>query len=156
MRKYKVTLTLEERELLLTIIHKGRHNAKTVLYANILLNCDEGQFSNKVTNEVITRILNVSPRSIDRLKKLFVEEGLEIVLTGKPRQREYPMKVDGELEAHLIALACSDAPEGYARWSLRLLADKMVELKYLESISYETIRQVLKKTNLSLGKRKDL
>jgi hypothetical protein len=147
---------LKERNRLLSIIHKGRHNAKTVRNANILLNCDEGEFSNKVTNDVITRILNVSPRSIDRVKKLFVEEGLDIVLTGKPRQREYPMKIDGDLEAHLVALACSDAPEGYARWSLRLLADKMVELKYLDTISYETIRQVLKKTNLSLGKKKDL
>ena len=156
MKKYKVTLSETERERLLSIIQKGKHRAKTIRNANILLNCDEGDFSSKVTNEVITQILNVSPRTIDRLKKQFVNEGLDIALNGKPRQREYPMKIDGELEAHLVALACSDAPEGYARWSLRLLADKMVELKYLDTISYETIRQVLKKTNLNLGKKKDL
>jgi transposase len=156
MKKYQVTLTMEEREELLTIVHKGKHNAKKIRNANILLNCDEGNYSNKVTNTTITRILNVSPRSIDRVKKVFVEDGLEIVLEGKPRQRKYNPKIDGDKEAHLIALACSETPEGYARWSLRLLADKMVELKYIESISHEAVRQVLKKTKLSLGKRNDL
>jgi len=153
MKKYKVTLTEEEREDLLKIVHKGRHNAKTIRNANILLNCDEGEFSQKVTNELITHILNVSPRSIDRLKKLFVEDGLEVVLKGKPREREYIPKIDGDLEAHIVALACSETPEGHVRWSLRLIADKMVELKYLDSISHETVRTILKKTNLSLGKK---
>jgi transposase len=153
MKRYKVTLTEEEREELKRIIHKGRHNAKKIRNANILLNCDEGEYSNKVINEVITRILNVSPRSIDRLKRIFVEEGFETAIEGKPRQRKYLPKIDGEIEAHLVALACSEVPEGHARWSLRLLADKMVELKYLESVSHEAVRRVLKKTNLSLGKK---
>jgi len=155
MKKYKVTLTKEEREELLKIIRKGRHNAKKIRNSNILLNCDEGEYTEKVTNEVITRILNVSPRSIDRLKRIFVEEGFETALDGKPRQRKYFPKIDGEIEAHLIAIACSEAPEGHARWSLRLLADKMVELKYLESVSHEAVRRILKKTNLSLGKKSD-
>jgi len=157
MKKYKVTLTIEEREELKLIIHKGRHSAKKIRNANILLNCDEGEFSNKVTNEVITQILNVSPRTIDRLKKIFVEQGFETALLGQqPRQRQYLPKVDGDAEAHLVLLACSESPEGHARWSLRLLADTMVSLKYIDNISHETIRQVLKKTNLSLGKKKDL
>ena len=156
MKRYKVTLTLEEREELKQIIHKGRHNAKKIRNANILLNCDEGEFSNKVTNEIITQILNVSPRSIDRLKKIFVEDGFETALAGqRPRQRMYLHKIDGDAEAHLVALACSETPQGHTRWSLRLLADKMVTLNYIDRISHETIRQVLKKTNLSLGKRSD-
>ena len=152
MKRYIVTLTREERDDLTRIIHKGKHNAKTIRNANILLNCDEGEYSTKVTNDLITKILHVSPRSIDRVKKTFVEEGLDVVMEGKPRQRKYIPKIDGDIEAHLIALTCNEAPPGYARWSLRLLADKMVELRYLDSISYETIRQVLKKTNLSLGR----
>lgn len=155
MKKYKVTLTQTERNELLSLIHKGRHNAKTIRNANILLNCDEGEFSNKVTNEVMTKILNVSFRSIDRVKRIFVEDGFEIVLKGKPRQRKYEFKIDGDLEAHLVVLACSEAPVGHVRWSLRLLADKMVELKYIDKVSHETIRRVLKKTNLSLGKKID-
>ena len=86
-------------------------------------------------------------RTIDRLKKCFVEEGFDIALNGKKSDRVYKKKVDGDVEAHLIALSCSEAPEGFFRWSLRLLVDKMVELKYVDSISYETIRRVLKKTN---------
>jgi hypothetical protein len=94
-------------------------------------------------------------RKIDRVKQRFVEEGLEIALNGHPKEREYLHKVDGDLEAHLLALSCSKAPEGFARWSLRMLADRAVELKYVESLSYETVRRVLKKTNLSRGKQKD-
>jgi len=106
----------------------------------------------KSTNEQISKVLKVGMRTIDRIKKRFVEEGFEFVLERKPPDREYERKADGEVEAHLITLCCSEPPSGFARWSLRLLADKMVELKYVESISYETVRRVLKKTNYVLGK----
>ncbi len=91
-------------------------------------------------------------RTIDRVKKLFVEEGLDAALKMAPTTRGYDKTMDGDMEAHLIALACGEPPKGFARWSLRLLADKLVELRIAESISYETVCRTLKKTNLSLGK----
>ena len=99
-------------------------------------------------------MLNVSMKTIDRVKKRFVEESLEAVLQRKPSTRVFRNKVDGDLEAHLIAMSCSEPPVGYKRWSLRLLADKAVELEYVDQISYETVRQALKKTSSSLGKQK--
>ena len=86
-------------------------------------------------------------KKIDRVKKRFVEDGFEVALLGHPKNREYEKKVDGDLEAHLIAISCSEPPEGFSRWSLRMLADKVVELEYVDSISHETIRRTLKKTN---------
>lgn len=144
---YKVTLTKQERDELLQIVKKGTHQSQKIRKALILLNCDEGEFADKSTNEEISKILKVGMRSIDRVKKRFVEEGFDVVLTGKPTKRKYLKKVDGEIEAHLVALSCGKPPKGFSRWSLRLLANKMVELKYVDSISYETVRQVLKKTN---------
>lgn len=93
-------------------------------------------------------------RKIDRVKKCFVEQGLEIALNGTKGQRTYEKKADGDFEAHLIALSCGEPPEGFARWSLRLLADKVVELNYVDNISHETIRRVLKKTKLNLGENR--
>ena len=153
MERYKVTLTETEQAELKMIVSKGSHKSQKVLNALILLNSDEST-GNKRTNEQITEILPISMRKIDRVKKRFVEEGLDVALSGHPHEREYERKVDGDLEAHLVALSCSEAPEGFARWSLRMLADKAVELKYVDSISYETVRRVLKKTNLSHGKLK--
>ena len=156
MKKYKVTLTEEERQELDALSSRGKHAAQTVLNALILLACDEGKYQNERSiNETIARVLNVSMKTIDRVKKRFVEEGLDMALTGKPSTRVYRRKADGDLEAHLIALNCSAAPEGHQRWTLRLLADKAVELNYVDSISYETVRRVLKKTSLSLGSKKD-
>ncbi len=152
MKKYKVTLTKEEREKLEALSSKGKHAAQTILNALVLLACDEGKYQKKRSiNEEIARILTVSMKTIDRVKKRFVEEGLDMALTGKPSTRIYSRKADGDLEAHLIALSCSKAPQGYQRWTLRLLADKAVELKYIDAISYETVRRVLKKTSLSPG-----
>lgn len=91
-------------------------------------------------------------RTIDRVKKKFIEGGFEGVLDRRPSSRVYETKSDGDVEAKLVALCCSEPPKGFAKWSLRLLADKMVELEYVESISHVTVRSVLKKTNLSLGK----
>ena len=116
----------------------------------ILLNCDEGKFKgHRLKNEEIAAVLNISMRKIDRVKKRFVEEGFETALNGHKVQRIYTKKADGDFEAHLVALSCSEPPFGFARWSLRLLADKVVELNYIESISHETVRRVLKKTKLS-------
>jgi transposase len=152
MKKYKITLTQEEREELLSITKGGMHSSKKVIHSLILLNCDEGEFADKVNNEEVAKVLKIGPRTIDRLKKKFVEEGFEAALENRPTTRVYERKADGDVEAHLVALSCSKAPEGFTRWSLRLLADKMVELEYVENISYETVRRVLKKTNLSRGK----
>jgi transposase len=152
MIHYTIKLTKAEVEELHGIINRGSHSSQTFRVAYILLNCDEGKFSSKVTNEQISQVLKVGMRTIDRVKKRFMEEGLEAVLERRPTSRVYDRKLDGDVEAKLVTLCCSDPPKGYAKWSLRLLADKMVELKYVESISHVTVRSVLKKTNLSLGK----
>ncbi len=155
MIRYKVTLTEEERENLKSIKSKGKHRSQKIMNALILLNCDEGDFqTRKSTNEQVANVLKISMKKIDRVKKRFVEDGLEVALNGHKGSRIYEKKADGDLEAHLVAISCSEPPEGFARWSLRLLADRVVELNYIESISYETVRRVLKKTKLSLGRSK--
>jgi hypothetical protein len=151
MKKYKVTLTEEERLRLKAMTSKGSHRSQKVLNALILLNCDEGEFQDARTkNEVTASVLQVSMRKIDRVKKRFVEEGFDIALNGRKGERVYARKADGDFEAHLIALSCSTPPEGFARWSLRLLADRVVELNYIDHISHETVRRVLKKRNKAL------
>jgi hypothetical protein len=156
MKKYKVTLTNEEREELVAVTQKGKHRSQKVLNALILLNCDEGDFQeNRNKNIDIASVLQISMRKIDRTKKSFVEEGIEITLNGTKGQRVYAKKADGDFEAHLVALSCGEPPEGFSRWSLRLLSDKVVELNYVDKISHETIRRVLKKTKLSHGVNKD-
>jgi transposase len=154
MIKYKVTLTRDEYDELMGIISKGCHSSQQFRTAYILLNCDEGEYGEKIYGKHICQVLKVSARMIDRVKQRFVEEGFEACLERKPLSRTKEKKADGELEAQLIALSCSEAPEGFARWSLRLLADKMVEMEYIESISHETIRRVLKKTSSNRGKQK--
>jgi hypothetical protein len=156
MLKYRVRLSDEERQMLEEISSKGSHQSQKVLNALILLNVDVNQpKKSKSTNESITKVLKVSMKKIDRVKKRFVEDSLEVALLGHPKEREYEKKVDGDLEAHLIALSCSTPPEGFSRWSLRMLADKAVELEYVDSISHETVRRTLKKTNYSRGRKKD-
>lgn len=152
MIRYTIKLTKSEVEELHAIINKGSHTSQTFRTAYILLNCDVGKYSDKVTNEQISKVLKVGMRTIDRVKKKFIEEGFEAVLERSPTTRIYESKSDGDMEAKLVTLCCSEPPKGYSKWSLRLLADKMVELKYVESISHITVRSVLKKTNLSLGK----
>lgn len=149
---YTIKLTKLEVEELRLIINKGSHTSQTFRAAYILLNCDQGKYSDKVTNEQISKVLKVGMRTIDRVKKKFIEEGFEAVLERRPTTRVYEKKADGELEAKLVTLCCSDPPMGFAKWSLRLLADKLVELKYVDKISHVTVGNVLKKTNLSLGK----
>jgi transposase len=151
MKKYIVTLTKDEREVLGNLASKGKHKSQKILNALILLDCDVGAFQeSRSTNEEIARVLNISMKKIDRLKKRFVEDGLDYALDRKKGNRVYVKKADGDFEAHLIALSCSAPPEGFARWSLRLLADKAVELNYIDSISHEAVRRILKKTNLIL------
>lgn len=152
MIRYKIKLIKTEVEELMSIINKGSHTSQTFRAAYILLNCDEGKYSTKVINEQISKVLKVGMRTIDRVKKKFIDDGFEACLERRPTTREYEKKADGDLEAKLVTLCCSEPPKGFAKWSLRLLADKMVELKYVESISHVTVRSVLKKTNLSHGK----
>lgn len=152
MVRYRIQLTKEEVEELQAIIKKGSHTSQTFRTAYVLLNCDEGSYSEKVTNEEISKVLKIGMRTIDRIKKKFVEEGLEASLKRRPTSRVYERKADGDTEAKLVTLCCSKPPEGHSQWTLRLLADKMVELEYVENISYETVRRMLKKTNLNPGK----
>jgi len=145
-KRYQVTLTEDERAHLIDIINKGKHKSQTYRVAYILLNTDKGSYATSSSiNEEISKVLIVGMRTIDRVKKQFVEEGLEICLGRKPTTRIYDRKVDGDTEAQLITIACSEPPKGFAKWSLRLIADKMVELNYVDSLSHETVRNVLKK-----------
>lgn len=153
MESYKVTLKKAERMELEALLSKGYHTSQQFRSACILLNVDEGKYADEQSvNREICKVLKIGMRTIDRIKKKFVEEGFEAVLERKAPDREYERKADGNVEAKLVALSCHKAPEGFARWSLRLLADKAVELGYVESLSYETVRRVLKKTNLNRGK----
>lgn len=146
--RYKVTLDEQERQMLHEITTRGKHSSQKVLNALILLGSDEGQFQeNKLTGQQIADVLPVSMKKVDRIKCRFVEEGLETALGKRKPNRQYEKKTDGDFEAHLVALSCSSPPKGHARWSLRLLADRMVELEYVDSISHETVRRVLKKTS---------
>jgi len=154
MVHYTIKLNQYEVEELNNVINKGSHTSQAFRAAYILLNCDKGEFSEnkEIKNSEICKILRIGERTIDRVKKKFIEEGFESVLDRRPSTQNYTKKVDGDIEAKLVSLCCSEPPDGFAKWSLRLLADKMVELKYIDYISHVTIGGVLKKTNLSLGK----
>lgn len=154
MVHYTVKLNQSEVEELRKVINKGSHTSQAFRAAYILLNCDKGEFSEntEIKNLEICKILKIGERTIDRVKKKFIEEGFESVLDRRPSIQNYTKKVDGDIEAKLVSLCCSEPPDGFAKWSLRLLADKMVELKYIDYISHVTVGEVLKKTNLSLGK----
>lgn len=146
MATHKVILTQGERNQLAEITRTGTHTAREINHALILLNVDHGSFNDKIqTNADICKALKVSPRTIDRVKKRFVEKGLEPAVKRAPTTRVYKHLVDGQVEAHLVALSCSKPPQGHAHWSVRLLADKIVELKIVDRISYQTVHQALKK-----------
>lgn len=154
MAKYTIKLSKEEVEELTAIINKGKHTSQAFRTSYVLLNCDKGECSHDpfITNAEIAKILKIGDRSIDRIKKKFIEEGFEGVMERRPSLQNYTKKMDGDLEAKLVTLCCSEPPEGYTKWSLRLLADKLVELNYVESISHVSVGRALKKTNLNLGK----
>jgi hypothetical protein len=147
MKKHKVTLTDLEVEFLEEITRKGKRSAQIIRNAYILLNCNESQNGKKRKDKDIASMLSITVRTLENIRKRFVMDGFEIALYGKKSDRVYTPKVDGDVEAHLVALSCSDPPKGYSRWSLRLLSSRMVELQYVDSISHEKVRTVLKKTN---------
>ena len=146
-KKYIVRLTETERNELTTLVHKGKASAQKRLHAQVLLKADVSEQGKKWKDKQICEAFDVSRRTVERIREKLVEQGLEAALNRAKPSRVKSKKLDGEQEAHLIALTCGEAPDGRNRWTLRLLASKMVELKYVESISYETIRQTLKKTN---------
>ena len=149
--RYRVTLNKEERKELEAMTRRGKTHARRFIHARALLLCDAGTDGPAWNVADVAAALGVTSRAIEHLKKRFVEEGLEAALERKPKEKP-PREVtfDGAFEARLITLACSDAPEGRRRWTVRLLADKAVELKIAESVSHMTVQRVLKKTNLSL------
>ena len=151
MKRYKITLTDEERQQLETITGKGNHKAAKFRRAQVLLAADQSPGRKRWTDERIHEAYRMSVRQIERLRKVFVEEGFSIAIDGRPPQPRLP-KFDGEAEAHLIALTCGETPQGHGRWTLRLLAEKMVELEYVEDISHESVRQLLKKRNQAVEK----
>ena len=146
--KYIVDLSEAEREQLLQLIRQGDARARQLARARILLLADEGH-----SDAAVAAALHVGSATVGRIRQRFVAEGLESALTERPRPGQQP-KLTGKQEAHLIAVACTDPPAGHARWTLRLLAGMVVELGFAEAYSYETVRQVLKKTTSSPGKRK--
>jgi len=148
--RYRVTLTGQERRDLEALTRCGKTGAKKFVHARALLLCDAGPDGPAWAVADVAEALGVTSRTLEHLKKRFVEEGLDAALERKPREKP-PREVifDGAFEARLIALACSGVPEGYQRWTVRLLADKAVELNFATSVSHMTVQRVLKKTNLS-------
>jgi transposase len=147
-KKYAVILTQTEREQLKSLIAAGTAPARKLTHARILLKADQSPEGPGWVDDAVAEAVEVSQPTVSRVRKQYVEEGLEAALNRRPPNREYHRKLDGKQEGRLVALACSEPPEGQARWSLRLLADKMVELEIVEEdISYQTVRRTLKKTN---------
>lgn len=147
-KKYVVDLTREERTDLKKQLQSGKARARRMYRARILLLADEGR-----TDEEIVRALHVGRSTVERTRMRFVEGGVERALTERPRPGK-PRLLNGKQEAYLVALACSDPPEGRARWTMQLLADKLIQLRVVDSITDETVRKLLKKTTLSPGRRR--
>ena len=148
--KYVIELSNPEKVRLMEIVKKGNSPARTILRANILLASDK-QSDKYMTVSEIANAYRTTPTTVQTVRASYCKKGLEATITRKKRETPpIPAKVTGEVEAHIIALACGQPPEGYSRWTLRLLADKTVELGYIESISHVTVSNILKKTNLSL------
>lgn len=150
-KRYIVTLTEEERVRLWGLISSGKGSARKLTHARILLKADGSEAGPGWNDTAISQALEVGTATVERVRKRFVEEGLEAALVRRKPRREYQRKLDGDGEAHLVALACSEPPAGRARWTLRLLAQRMVALEYVEELSKDTVRRVLKKTNSNPG-----
>jgi len=146
-KRYRVTLTQQERGELEQMIRRGKSGAQKLAHARVLLLADESDKAAARTDQQVSQALNLSTRTIERVRERFVEQGLEAALVPAKTKRIYQRKLDGKQEAKLIALACSKPPAGKKRWTLRLLADEVVELEIADSLSYETVRQTLKKTS---------
>lgn len=145
-KKYPVFLNEDERDELKRLIASGTAPARKLSHARILLKADESPEGAGLVDEEVADAVESSQPTVARIRRRYFEEGLEAALNRRPPRREYPRKLDGEQEARLLALACSQPPVGQARWSLRLLADKLVELEIVEDISHQTVRRTLKKT----------
>lgn len=150
-KRYRVTLTTEERQDLRKMVSTGKAAARMLMRARVLLLADQADGGPGKSDPEICEAVCCGRATVERVRKQFVEDGLDAVLQPKPSHRVYEKKMDGRLEAHLIATACGAPPEGRSRWTLRLLGDQMVILGHVESLSHETVRRTLKKTTLSLG-----
>lgn len=150
-KRFVVTLTDEERRSLRALVSSGKGAARKLMHARILLKADASAGGPNWTDAAISEGVEVGTATVERVRQRFVEQGLEAALVPSKPDRIYERKLDGDGEAHLIALACSESPEGRSRWTLELLADRMVALGHVESLSYQTVRRVLKKTRSSLG-----
>jgi transposase len=152
--RYRVTLTREERHELEFLTRPGKTESRKYIHARALLLCDAGENGPAWNVADVAEALGITSRAIEILKKRFVEEGINAALERKPREKPpREIQFDGAFEARLISLACSDTPEGYNRWTVRLLADKAVELKFAPTVSHMTVQRILKKTNLNLTSR---
>ena len=150
-KKYRVKLTTGEQQELKALVSRGRASAYRQTHARILLLSDEAQGDRAMKDEEIARSLRIGCATVERVRRRCVEEGVEAALGRKEQLNRRQKKLDGQGEAHLVALACAEPPQGRVSWTLKLLADRLVECEIVESISPETVRQTLKKTNSSLG-----
>ena len=148
-KRYRVTLAATEREQLRMMISRGKAAARKLAHARVLLLTDEAEGGPAKKDEEVAAAVALSVATVERVRQRFVEQGLEAALSPKASGRIYTRRLDGAAEAHLIALACSEPPDGRKQWTLRLLADRMVELEHVDSLSYETVREALKKTRSS-------
>jgi hypothetical protein len=153
-KKYIVTLTLEERDGLLSLLSLGKGPSRKLTHARILLKADQGPHGRGWSDQQISEALEVSLPTIARVRERYVLEGVEGALKRHPHSNPRSCKIDGEQEAHLIALSCSQPPAGHKRWTMRLLASHMVELDYIDAVSHETVRQVLKKRTQALAEER--
>jgi len=149
-KKYRVNLSKDERKSLKRLISQGKASARKIIHANVLIHADESA-TDPLKDADIAEAIHISPLTVERVRKRFVEEGLDSALNPKVQKRHRAKKLDGEAEAFLVATACSTAPEGYSDWSLNLLAERLVECEIVDSISGECVRQTLKKTSLNRG-----
>lgn len=150
-RKYIVKLTVEEREHLEKLVSSGEGRARSLMHARILLKSDTSEQGANWSYAQIRDALDVTEVTISKVRRVYAEQGLEAALNRKKPDRVYATRLDGEAEAQLVALVCGTPPDGEARWSLRLLKDRLVTLDIVDEVSYETVRRTLKKMNLSLG-----
>ena len=151
IKKYRVKLTEAERDYLKQLISKGKASVRKITHAQVLIHADETLNEGSLKDTDIAKAIHISRLTVERVRKRFVEEGIESALNPKVQVRRRAKKLDGEAEAFLVATACSKAPEGYKDWTLNLLADRLVECEIVESITGKTVRQTLKKTNLNRG-----
>lgn len=156
MKKYKVTLTSKEQTDLAKLVSSGKYKNTKLKRAQILLGADESEDGKKMKDEEINRAYDVSIRTIERTRQRFIEDGIQIALNGKPRPVNVPIKMDGDLESHLVLAACSEPPEGYEKWTVKLLTEELIKKGHVVEISQETVRLTLKKTKLNLGAKNTL